>query len=123
LEVVTSELEGMAGIGHVTTKTNIIIVTIATITGMGDPTLIAAMIGAGRMILIGILIEATRMIQIGAVRMILIGANRMIQIGAARMILIRVGRMIGIDKPSIDCIVPPGDLGRFSGAARFISKS
>jgi hypothetical protein len=115
LEVVTSELEGMAGIGHVTTKTNIIIVTIATITGMDDPTLIAAMIGAGRMILIGILIEATRMIQIGAVRMNLIGA--------ARMILIRVGRMIGIDKPSIDCIVPPGDLGRFSGAARFISKS
>jgi hypothetical protein len=107
LEVVTSELEGMAGIGHVTTKTNIIIVTIATITGMDDPTLIAAMIGAGRMILIGILIEATRMIQIGA----------------ARMILIRVGRMIGIDKPSIDCIVPPGDRGRFSGAARFISKS
>jgi hypothetical protein len=36
---------------------------------------------------------------------------------------IGAGRMIGIDKASIDCIVHPGDLRRFSGAARSISKS
>ena len=88
-------MEGMAGVEHITTKTKIIMVTIATITGMKEPTWIAAMIGAGRMVLIG----------------------------ATRMILIRASHMTGIDKASIDCIVHPGDLGRFSGAARFISKS
>ena len=44
-------------------------------------------------------------------------------IGAGRMIPIGTDHMIGIDKASIDCIVHPGDLGRFSGAARSISKS
>lgn len=43
--------------------------------------------------------------------------------GAGRMIPIGTDHMIGIDKASIDCTVHPGDLGRFSGAARSVSKS
>jgi hypothetical protein len=81
------ELEGMAGVGHITTKPQIIMVTITNITRMGGLTRIETMIRAGR------------------------------------MILIRASHMTGIDKASIDCIVHPGDLGRFSGAARSISKS
>jgi hypothetical protein len=70
------ELERTAGVEHITTKTKIIMVTIATITRMGDLTRIETMI--------------------------------------------RASHMAGIDKASIDCIVHPGDVGRFSGATRFI---
>jgi hypothetical protein len=90
-----SELEAMGGIENTTTMMEIIV------------TIITAIIMA---------IKAT----IRGMEDIT-GVER--TIGAGRMIPIGTDHMIGIDKASIDCIVHPGDLGRFSGAARSISKS
>jgi hypothetical protein len=98
-----SELEAMAGIENTTTMTTIIVTIITAIIMAIVTEVITAIMATIRGMEDITGVETT--------------------IRAGRMIPIGTDHMIGIDKASIDCIVHPGDLRRFSGAARSISKS
>ncbi len=89
-----SELEVMDGIENTTTMMAIIVTIITAIT----------------MAIITGIIMTTK------------GTIRGMEVIAGVETTIGKDHMIGIDKASIDCALHPGDLGRFSAAARSTSK-